>query len=93
MSHSTTTLDRIVHLYDQERTLLNHDLDDWQAAREVRTICADIRAKLDRLWHDRRAELTFQIAGPPRYLGGGGERDQKRQIAYGIQPLPSGGDT
>lgn len=88
MSHSTTTLDRIVRLYDQARQLLDREeglsADDQQRFREI-------RAELDqRLWPERRAELVRQVAGPPRLVGGGGERDQQRAIAHGIAPLPGG---
>lgn len=92
MAYSTTTRDRIMGLYDQERALLNHDPDDWKAAEMVRTVCADIRAELAKLWPKARAEEVFMRCGPPRCLGGGTDRDQKRQFAHGIAPLPSGGD-
>jgi len=88
--HSTTTLQRIIRLYDEERQLLDRTGEDWLSAAE-RARFADIRAGLERLWRDRRQELVFSLAGPPRLLGGGSETDQKRQIAHGIAPLPSGG--
>lgn len=91
MAHCTTTLKRIVSLYDQERQLLDRDEYDWQSSAAARQQFADIRADLEQYWRDRRAELVFLESGPPRRIGGGEPRDQKRQIAYGIAPLPGGG--
>lgn len=91
MRHSTTTLQQIAALYDEERALLNPDPDDWRT-EDVRDIASGIRRRLERMWDQRRAEIVFSVSGPPRSMGGGTERDQQRAIAHGIQPLPSGGD-
>lgn len=87
----STTMDKITALYARAGALLAHD--GFLTEAEQREF-ADIRAELDQLWPKRRAELVFQVSGPPRCLGGGTERDQQRmrQIAYGIAPLPHGGD-
>jgi len=85
---STTTFDRIVHLYDQARMLL--DKEEGLTEDEQRQF-ADIRDQLDRLWTHRRAELVFQVAGPPRMISAP-DPSRRAQIARGIQPLPSGGD-
>jgi len=82
-----TTLDRIVTLSLAEQQLLN--TPDWSAAD--RKQFDDIRESLARLWTQRRAELTFDAAGPPRMVSAPDPRSQ-RQLARGIQPLPQGGD-
>jgi hypothetical protein len=88
--HSTTTLDRIADLYDEERQLLSRDDDDWRTA-DVRDIASDIRARLERMWDKRRAELVFTYRGPPRLISAP-DPSRRAQIARGIPPLPSGGD-
>jgi hypothetical protein len=78
--------DRIVSLYDQASALLTCEdglTDDEQ--KQFR----EIRATLDQLWDKRRAELVFQVAGPPRVVSAPDPRSQ-RQIARGIAPLPGG---
>ena len=82
--HSTTTFDRIIELYDAASHLLAKN--DLLTAAEQRCF-ADIREELHQLWPKRRAELTFQIAGPPRMISAPDPRSQ-RQIARGIPPLP-----
>jgi len=89
VAHSTTTFTRIVELYDAAGALLSKD-DFLTEAEQARF--ADIRAELDQLWPKRRAELVFQIDGPPRLVSAPDEHARRRQIAHGIAPLPSGGD-
>ena len=62
--HSTTTFGQILHLYQEERSLLDKDeLTDAERAR-----LPAIHAELDRRWRERRAELVFRVCGPPRML-------------------------
>jgi hypothetical protein len=87
MSHSTTTLDHIVALSEEEQRLLNQT--EWTT--EDRAQCAEIQKALRKLWPIRRAELVFERNGPPRIISAPDPRSQK-QIARGIAPLPQGGD-
>jgi hypothetical protein len=84
---NSTTLDRIVELSLAEQRLLNQT--EWSDADHAR--CADIQASLAQLWTERRAELVFDHAGPPRIVSAPDPRSQ-RQIARGMPPLPRGGD-
>jgi hypothetical protein len=86
--HHTTTFDRIVQLYDEERQLL--DKGDYLTDDEQRQF-ADIRAELAKSWPQRRAEQVFEVSGPPRMISAPDPRSQ-RQVARGIAPLPRGGD-
>lgn len=87
MSHSTTTFDRIVRLYDRARDLLDKeeglDADDQRVFRAIRD-------ELDGMWIRRRAELTFAVSGPPRLISAPNPQDHKRVVAHGIAPLPGG---
>lgn len=85
---TTTTFDRIVRLYGEAGQLLSQE-DGLSEADQVRF--AEIRDQLDGMWNTRRAELVFQVAGPPRMISAPDPRSQ-RQIARGIPPLPRGGD-
>jgi hypothetical protein len=85
--HSTTTFTRIVELYDASVQLLAKD--DFLTEAEQQRF-ADIRNELDQLWTHRRAELVFQINGPPRLISAPDDGARKRHIAHGIAPLPSG---
>lgn len=91
MAHSTTTtLEHIVTLSLAEQELLNKT--EWSADDHRR--CAEIHAALAKLWPIRRAEIVFQMHGPPRLISAPDPRSQPqvRRFAHGIQPLPSGGD-
>ena len=90
MAHSTTTLQRIVALYDEERRLLDRRCDDFLTDAERARLAEIGRELYEKYWPNERAERVFATHGPPRCLGGGSEHDQKRQIAHGIAPLPSG---
>lgn len=85
-----STLDQIVVLSEAEQDLLN--TPDWDAAE--RKQFDDIRAALAKLWTQRRAELTFNAAGPPRMVSAPDPRSvpQIRRFAHGIAPLPSGSE-
>lgn len=88
-----TTLDRIISLYAAERELLDRACDDYFTAAE-RQQFADIHADLALLWCDRRKELVFEVAGPPRLVSAPDPRSvhQVARFARGMAPLPSGGD-
>jgi len=86
--HSTTTFRRIVELYDVAGRLLAKE-DGLTEAEQARF--REIRDQLDQLWPKRRAELVFQIDGPPRLISAPDERARARHIAHGIAPLPGGG--
>lgn len=90
MAHSTTTFRRIVCLYDEARALLDKRSNDWLTDDDQARF-AQIREQLDRLWTHRRAELVFQVNGPPRMVSAPDPR-RRAQIARGIAPLPAGGD-
>ncbi len=86
----TTTLEHIVTLSEAEQQLLNQE--DWSDAD--RRQFDEIRTSLAALWTQRRAELVFQVAGPPRLVSAPDPRSQPavRRFAVGIAPLPRGGD-
>lgn len=87
MAHFTTTFDRIVALSEAEQRLLSQESLSDADQRRFR----DIRAELAQLWTERRAELVFELHGPPRITGNAQPVDRRRIAAYGIAPLPSGG--
>lgn len=90
MSHSITTFQRIVALYDEERQLLDKYSHEYLTEAEQARF-ADIRANLAKLWPQRRADLVFEADGPPRITGNAQPLDRRRMTAYGIAPLPNGG--
>jgi hypothetical protein len=91
VAHSTTTLQRIGSLYEEQRQLLDRRCDDFLTDAERARLAEIGRELYEKYWPRERAERVFAEHGPPRMLGGGNEHDQKRQIAHGIAPLPRGG--
>lgn len=97
MERHSTTFRRIVNLYDEARQLLDKSGETWLTPDEQLRF-KEIRAALDKLWTERRAEWVFAESGPPRTLGDNrpmphGRPSHPRLSAYGIAPLPhAGGD-
>jgi hypothetical protein len=91
VSHSTTTFDRIVHLYEEAGRLL---AKEGLLSDDDQTCFTKIREDLDQFWPKRRAELVFHVSGPPRLISAPDPRSQPqiRRFAHGIAPLPNGGD-
>lgn len=88
MTHSST-LSRILGLYDEERKLLDRcSCGEW-IARDDLARFAEIRTALEALWPKRRAEIVFSLSGPPRLVSAPDEHARRRLIAHGIAPLPA----
>lgn len=81
----STTLAEIVRLSEAEQQLLNKA--EWETDDHRR--CAAIQATLVKLWRERRAELVFERAGPPRMLSAPDPRSQPQVRRFA---LASGGD-
>lgn len=99
--HHTTTFDQIVHLYDEERRLLDKAGETWLTDQE-REYFRQIRRELsEKYWPLERAERVMAEHGSPRMISDNrpmpnGRKTRPRLPAYGIAPLPSprpgGGD-
>jgi hypothetical protein len=88
--HSTTTFDRIVQLYDEERRLLDRAYDDDFTADERQRLREIGSELMNTYWPLRRKEIVFQLHGTPRLISAPNPQDHKRVIAHGIAPLPNG---